>query len=184
MRPGARALFACASCAAFLVVGAAGLGCGKKADDKADPQGSGSAPAVEPDRYVGALSLDGKPLEITRCRPGHNESQAIHLDLVTTAGVLRFVPYVPQMRWNPKPDSTEPGAPIECTDLQRSWGGGNRPDGTTYFRGRLIFYCKFGTSVIAGDVNVDCGNITPLERKLLDENQKKNRDKVSTPPPR
>jgi hypothetical protein len=102
---------------------------------------------------------------------------SIYVDLVTAAGVLRFIPYVPEMRWNPRPESGEPGAAVACR-LQRSWGGGSRPDRTTYFRGQLIFSCETAAGTLAGDVTLDCGNISPLERKLLDEGRQQKLEEL------
>lgn len=170
MRLGALALVASGACVAL------GACRGKKAADDAKPA---DAAAPVPDRISGTLTVDGKPLAIGQCRPGRDAS--IHVDLVTAAGVLRFVPYEPKMFWNPRPESTDRGAPLACTDLQRSWGGATRADGTTYFRGRLIFSCKGEAGAITGDVTVDCGNISPLERKLLDEGRQRKLDELKRP---
>jgi hypothetical protein len=187
VRLGALGLLA-ASCACVVVAAGAGAGAagcrGKPAtdDEPATASGSGSGsgstavprPPV-PDQISGTLTLDGKPLAISKCRPGRDVS--IYVDLVTAAGVLRFVPYVPEMRWNPRPESAEPGVAVACR-LQRSWGGGSRPDRTTYFRGQLIFSCKTATGTLDGDVTLDCGNISPLERKLLDEGRQQKLEEL------
>ena len=171
MRPGALALLVAGG-----ACGALGACRGKPAADDAGPAaGSASAaprPAV-PDQLSGTLTLDGKPLAMVKCRPGRDTS--IYVDLVTSAGVLRYVPYDPQLFWNPRSDSTERGAAMPCR-LRRSWGGATRPDGTTYFRGQLIFSCKSEAGTLAGDVTLDCGNISPIERKLLDAGRQQKLD--------
>jgi hypothetical protein len=173
MRPLALLGLACA-CAGLAA-------CGKKgADDKEQkpPPAAEAQPRAEvPDKIEGKLTLDGKPLAITKCRPGRAAS--IYVDLVTEVGALRFLPYQSkQMYWNPRPEWDERGLPVECTDLRRSWGGGTRDDGTTYFRGQLIFSCRGAPGVLAGDVTVDCGDITPLERRLLDESRRRKLDEL------
>jgi hypothetical protein len=144
------------------------------------PEGAAARRAV-PDQISGTLTFDGRPLAIKSCRPGQ-AGGLVHVDLVTASGALRFVAYdASQMFWNSQPESTERGAPLPCTELRRSWGGGPRPDGTAYFRGRLVFSCRGAAGAVAGDVTVDCGNISPLERQLLDQNRQQKLDELERP---
>lgn len=146
------------------------------------------APPV-PDKIEGTLTLDGKPLEVVKCRPGRDGT--IYLDLVTAAGALRFVGgEAAQMYWNPRPDANERGAAVACSIPHRSWGGGTRDGGATYFRGELAFACRGAPGApgaIEGKVSIDCGDISPLERQLLDESRRRKRDELeraaSEPPP-
>jgi hypothetical protein len=168
---------------------ASALGCkgkpageGKPAPpDAARAAAAAAAPAPPvPDKIEGTLTLDGKPLEVTRCRPGRDGT--IFLDLVTAAGALRFVGGEgTKMYWNPRPDSAERGAAIECSIPHRSWGGGTRADGTSYFRGELAFSCRGSAGAFEGKLSADCGNITPMERSLLDESRRKKRDELGVP---
>ena len=75
-----------------------------------------------PDKLAGTLALDGKPLALVACRPAH----AVHTYLVveTDRGALKFADQ--QLTWS--------GEPLTCSKLDRSWGGGNRPDGSSYWR--------------------------------------------------
>lgn len=108
----------------------------------------------------GTLSLDGKPLAITKCRAGRGVTTYVALE--TAEGTLRFEDK--QLFWS--------NAKLECTKLDRSWGGGLRKDGTSYFRGHLIFVCRAPTGQpLTGDVQVDCGGITDEERRELDRNR-------------
>ena len=120
-----------------------------------------------PSREVtGALELDGKPLDITRCAAGRGVTT--YVELITASGKLRFEDK--QLFWS----ASDPGRgePLQCDKLDRSWGGGLRKDGTSYFRGHLIFVCRgpSGQS-ITGDLQLDCGAITADERQQLDKNQ-------------
>jgi len=63
---------------------------------------------------------------------------------------------------------------LACQKLDRSWGGGVRKDGAAYFRGTLAFRC----SALAGDLTLDCGQITPEEAAKLSH----NRSAAITPP--
>lgn len=153
------------------------VGC-KSAEDKpkAEP-----ARLVVPDKLSGTITRNGAPLALAKCRPGREA--AIYVDLVTPDGALRFLAYEGmQLFWNPAPDRAGRGAPLACTKLDRSWGGATRPDGTTYFRGRLDFVCSGDAGAFAGAVDVDCGNISPLERKLLDDGRQRKRDELDPPP--
>ena len=95
----------------------------------------------------GTLTVDGAPAELVACRPGH----AVHVfvDVDSTKGTLRFGEG--KLAWN--------GAPLTCSKLDRSWGGGIRSNGSAYFRGTLAFRCDR----IAGELTLDCGGITPEE---------------------
>jgi hypothetical protein len=182
MRPPALALLGIA-CSAALSPGCKGDRADEARPPPLPPADAGSAaprPAV-PDKIDGTLMLDGKPLEIVRCRPGRDT--AIYVDLVTASGALRFVGgEATRMYWNPKPDATERGAAIECEIPHRSWGGGTRKDGATYFRGELAFSCRGPAGALEGKVSVDCGNISPLERKLLDDGRRRKREELASPP--
>jgi hypothetical protein len=156
--------------------------------DRQAPDGEGARPApalpprpIVPDRIDGTLTLDGKPLQITRCRPGHDDT--VYVDLVTAAGALRFVSgESAHMYWNPSPDANERGEPIECSIPHRSWGGAMRPDdGTTYFRGELAFSCRAPAGALEGKLALDCGNITPLERMQLDDGRRRRREATERP---
>src|SRR5262245_6455124 len=82
------------------------------------------------DKIEGSIRLDGKPHAITGCRPGRDGS--LYVDLITAAGTLRWIAYEERrMLWS--------GAPVECTKIDRTWGGGSRSDGTSYVRGHFAF---------------------------------------------
>lgn len=118
------------------------------------------ASGVVADRIDGTLTVDGAPVAITTCRPGRGVTTFV--ELVTAKGTLRFENK--QLSWD--------GKLLECTKLDRSWGGGQRPDGSAYFRGTLRFAC----GAISGDVTVDCGGITSTERAQLDANRQQMLD--------
>ena len=139
------------------------IGCSKREEPPAPAPGSGAAST---DKIEGTLTVDGAPAPITACRPGHGVTTFV--ELVTAAGTLRFENK--QLAWN--------GEVLACTKLDRSWGGGTRPDGTAYWRGTLRFSCdRAGTNDsrpqerVTGDLTVDCGGITPTERAQLDANR-------------
>ena len=115
---------------------------------------------------TGALELDGKPLDITRCVAGRGVTT--YVEVITAAGKLRFEDK--QLFWA----ASNPGRGdlLQCDKLDRSWGGGQRKDGTSYFRGHLIFVCRgpSGQS-LTGDLQLDCGGITTDERAQLDKNR-------------
>ena len=128
--------------------------------DKSDKQ---KPPSPE---VRGTLSLDGKQLEITRCVAGRGVTT--YVELITVLGKLRFEDK--QLFWS----ASDPGRgdPLQCDKLDRSWGGGLRKDGTSYFRGHLIFVCAGPAGQrITGDVQLDCGGITADERQELDKNR-------------
>ena len=145
--------------AALLVAACA---CGKR-DDK--PPDKHDKPARR--EVTGTLSLDGKPLEVAQCRAGRGVTT--YVELVTAQGTLRFEDK--QLFWASSAASDR-GERLQCDKLDRSWGGGLRKDGTSYFRGHLIFRCRGPAGEqLAGDVQVDCGAITPEERAELDKNR-------------
>lgn len=115
---------------------------------------------------TGTLSIGGRDVaSAMTCRPG----AAVHIfvDIVTPEGTLRFEDQ----------KLTLGGAPLACTKLDRSWGGGRRPGNVAYWRGTLAFECTGEAGrVVRGDLALDCGNITPAERAALDANRKTLRD--------
>ena len=127
--------------------------------------GSTNEPPVVGSRDVvtGTLVVDGKPVALTGCKPGH--SVHTFVEVVTASGKLRFEDQ--RLYWNPAPDAITRGELLTCGKLDRSWGGGNRADGTSYWRGTLVFACSGYT----GDLVLDCGDITATERAQLDANR-------------
>jgi hypothetical protein len=125
-----------------------------------------------PDTLKGSLTVGGKPAELTSCKVGHHE----HVYIDTPLGRLHFEDA--KLRWTPR-DRSE--ALLDCKKLDRSWGGGNRADGSSYFRGQLKFECSLGDNAIAGDLMLDCGDISDAERKQLDANRQELLDKQKTP---
>jgi hypothetical protein len=140
------------------------IGCSKREVPPPAPTPASTPAAAPADKIEGMLTIDGAPVPITACRPGHGVSTFV--ELVTAAGTLRFENK--QLSWN--------GEVLACTKLDRSWGGGTRPDGTAYWRGTLRFECDRksprGGDRASGDITVDCGGITPTERAQLDANRK------------
>jgi hypothetical protein len=133
--------------------------------------GTDPAPSIEVvtpiaarDVITGSITAAGQTVTPTACRPGH----AVHtfVEVLTSAGKLRFEDQ--QLYWNPIPDAVTRGDRLDCTKLDRSWGGGNRTDGTSYWRGTLDFTC----GPITGKLELDCGSITPAERAQLDGNRR------------
>jgi hypothetical protein len=171
-----------ATIANALVIGVLAIGCSNSERDQPAPrpQGSGSAAPAVPDKIEGSLIVDGKTVAITACRPGR--ATTTFVELLTAEGVLRFEDR--QLFWQRDPNAVSRGEVLTCSKLDRSWGGGTRPDGNAYFRGLLRFDCT-GARAISGDVTVDCGNITPTERAQLDENRKQMLDeqKQGSAPP-
>lgn len=152
-----------ASRSKWLVLVAALAACSSKKSEPPARDDAAVAPrAVVPDKLDGTLTLDGAPLAITACKPGRDT--AIFVDLVTARGTLRWIAYEEQkVLWN--------GAPVACTRLTRTWGGGTRPtDHTTYVRAQLGFEC----GALRGELALECGNIDPFERKLLDDSRRKH----------
>lgn len=133
--------------------------CGGKSDDQVvEVLGSSSATDV----VKGSLTVDGKAVTLGACKPGHSVHPLV--ELITSAGKLRFEDQ--QLYWNPIADAPTRGDKLTCEKLDRSWGGGVRlpGDGTSYWRGKLWFRC----GPIVGELELDCGNITPTERAQLD----------------
>ncbi len=132
--------------------------CGKSDDQVVEVLGSSSATDV----VKGSLTVDGKVVTLGACRPGHSVHPLV--ELITSAGKLRFEDQ--QLYWNPIADAPTRGDKLTCAKLDRSWGGGVRlpGDGTSYWRGKLWFTC----GAIAGELELDCGNITSTERAQLD----------------
>lgn len=128
--------------------------------------GSSKDAAPSAREIEGTLTLAGTPVEMRACRPGRGVTT--YVELVTARGKLRFEDR--QLFWSTDPAGGR-GETLACDRLERSWGGGTRTDGTSYFRGRLIFACTGAIGAIAGDVTVDCGGITPEERAQLDKNR-------------
>ena len=119
------------------------------------------------DVFRGAVVVDGKPVTMTACKPGH--SAHVFIEVVTGSGKLRFEDQ--RLYWNPAPDSITRGDALTCSKLDRSWGGGNRNNGTSYWRGSLAFACVDERGArFAGDLVLDCGDITAEERTELDRN--------------
>lgn len=116
----------------------------------------GKTEAPRSKEITGTLSVAGKSLAPTQCRPGRNLTTFV--EVVTPDGTLRFEDQ--KLFWTDEP--------LTCTRLDRSWGGGTRLDKTSYWRGTLSFDCKRGADVITGDLTLDCGNITAQERAQLD----------------
>lgn len=117
---------------------------------------------------TGTLSFDGAPAQLVRCRPGHAVNVFVEVD--TSVGTLRFGDGA--LSWR--------GGEQTCQKLDRSWGGGVRRDGTAYFRGTLSFRC--GT--LAGDLTLDCGQISPQEGAEIAKNRAATRSRgTSSKPP-
>ncbi len=144
--------------ARWLVVLALAAGC----KDKAPPAESTQDPRLG--EISGTLFVDKKPVGQLACRPG----AAVHIfvEVVSPAGVLRFEDQ--KLSWK--------GEPLTCKQLDRSWGGGRRPNNEAYWRGTLAFDCVAGETTVSGNLLLDCGRITPEERAQLDANRKKLQD--------
>jgi hypothetical protein len=113
---------------------------------------------------TGTITVDGTPLTVASCRPGRDVTT--YVEALTSAGVLRFEDR--QLFWSADPMAITRGEVLTCEQLDRSWGGGTRADGTAYWRGTLVFRCKAGARAISGDLKLDCGHITAEERAQLD----------------
>jgi hypothetical protein len=123
------------------------------------------APSKKPAHDVrGTLSLENAPLAISACTVGRGITTFV--ELATEKGTLRFEDQ--RLFWS--------GAELACSRLDRSWGGGQRKDGSHYFRGTLIFVCKGPPGALAGDLTIDCGGTTLAEKADLDANRKKMLD--------
>ena len=153
----------------FAVAALAGCKSSRDSQDRHASDGSGSGVVFAGDasrEVTGTLVVDGKPQLVTECRPGHSTST--YVELVATAGKLRFENKA--LYWTAKPHDLSPGQRLDCEKLDRSWGGGLRGDGSSYFRGKLDFACTGKQVVVTGELQLDCGNITALERAQLDRN--------------
>ncbi|MBL0213655.1 MAG: hypothetical protein IPQ07_07220 [Myxococcales bacterium] len=114
----------------------------------------------------GTLVIAGETVTVTKCRPDHGLSTYVVLE--NAKGAVRFEDK--RMFWSSRdPEGTTQGHALDCTKLDRSWGGGVRLDNTAYWRGTLAFECKDGATPITGQLTLDCGNITPEERASLDQ---------------
>lgn len=120
------------------------------------------------DVITGTLAVDGQPQTMLACNAGH--SPHVFVEVLTTSGRLRFEEQV--LYWTTDTAATDRGDPLACEQLDRSWGGGTRMDGTSYFRGTLVFRCTRGKMPFIGDMTIDCGNITAGEREGLDRNRR------------
>ncbi|MDB4961778.1 MAG: hypothetical protein JWP01_1777 [Myxococcales bacterium] len=140
------------------------VGCGKRSSDP--------GPSATSREVTGTITVDGTPLTVASCRPGRDITT--YVEALTSAGVLRFEDR--QLFWSADPMAIARGEVLTCEQLDRSWGGGTRADGTAYWRGTLVFRCKAGARSITGDLKLDCGNITAEERAQLDHNRQELRD--------
>jgi hypothetical protein len=124
-------------------------------------------PAAHQADVTGTLTVDGAPAQLARCRPGHAVFVFVEVD--TTLGTLRFGDG--KLAWQ--------GSELTCQKLDRSWGGGVRRDGTAYFRGTLAFRC----GKLAGDLVLDCGQISPQEGAELARNRAAAKPQKPSPSP-
>jgi len=115
-------------------------------------------------RVTGTLSVGGEALSPLTCRPG----RAAHafVEVVSPKGILRFEDRA--LFWTADVNAVGAAPSSRGGKLDRSWGGGSRPDGSSYWRGILVFECTLGPTVVRGDLDLDCGNITAEERQQLD----------------
>ncbi len=114
----------------------------------------------------GTLVIAGETVTVTKCRPDHAFTTYVVLE--NARGAVRFEDK--RMFWSASdPEGATQGHPLDCTKLERSWGGGVRLDNTAYWRGTLAFDCKDGATQLTGQLTLDCGNITPEERAQLDK---------------
>ena len=114
----------------------------------------------------GTLVIGGETATVTRCRPDH--ALTTYVVLETAKGAVRFEDR--RLYWNPDDaEGVTGGHPLDCTKLDRSWGGGVRLDNTAYWRGTLAFDCAYAGTKVTGDLVLDCGNITAEERASLDK---------------
>jgi hypothetical protein len=123
---------------------------------------------------TGTLKLEGEAVTVTKCRPDRG-ADGTYVVLETAKGAIRFENK--QLWWNAQDnEGIAPGAVLDCKKLDRSWGGGVRTDGSSYFRGTLAFDCSDGPKTAVGDLTLDCGNITAEERGQLDQHRKEMQD--------
>lgn len=146
------------ACASFVL-----LACGGKSEDPIVVEVTGTASST--DVVKGSFVVDGAPATLGACKPGHSTRPFV--ELVTSKGKLRFENQV--LYWHADPNAITRGSELACSKLDRSWGGGVRMpgDGTSYWRGKLWFRCE-SPAKLEGELELDCGNITPTERAQLD----------------
>ncbi|MGE0868284.1 MAG: hypothetical protein AB7P03_06975 [Kofleriaceae bacterium] len=157
---------ACTSAAVVAVIA-----CGVGACERDAPRPRPSA--KRSDIMAGPLVVDRVPHDIAACQPGHTDH--VFVEAVTDAGVLRFDQQ--KLYWR-SPGAPAPGQELTCERLDRSWGGGTRKDGTSYWRGWLDVVCA-GPPRIEGKLKLDCGGITAKERFELDKNARAARTRGS-----
>lgn len=150
-----------------------GASCHRREASDGGSTGSGATSAVPAgDRMTGTLRLGATDLALTACHAGQGETT--YVEVTTAAGRLRFE--AKQLFWQPDAATKARGEALACGDIRRSWGGGQRDDGSSFFRGTLRFRCEVpGGAPLIGDLTLDCGGVTANERKLLDENGAKAR---------
>jgi hypothetical protein len=119
------------------------------------------------DVFTGEITVGADKPALIACKPG--KTARVFVEVVTSKGKLRFEDMA--LYWNASADSPMRGDRLECAKLDRSWGGGNRMDGTSYWRGTLAFACMHGEVSISGNLDLDCGMITAEERVQLDKNR-------------
>jgi len=130
----------------------AGAGC----DKQPDSSGAVKPAAVHQDRVQGTLSLAGKDLALGACTAGYDRGTWV--EVATATGALHFE--TKQLSWA--------GQVVPCTQLDRRWGGGQRDNGSAFWRGTLLFQCTTPAGPLHGDLTLDCGHTTDAERTELD----------------
>jgi hypothetical protein len=133
--------------------------------------GACGKPGPAPERLdglevTGSLTVEGVAARLERCRPGHAVHVFVEID--SSLGTLRFGEG--KLYWD--------GNELACAKLDRSWGGGIRQDGSSYFRGTLAFRC----GKLAGDLKLSCGHVTAQEAAQLDANQAAARGSAGAAP--
>jgi len=132
----------------------------------------GKSVPARPPEVTGTLVVGGETLSPLSCRPG----RAVHtfVEVRSPKGILRFEDKA--LYWTDDANAVGAGTRLTCGKLDRSWGGGSRPDGSSYWRGILVFECMNGETPLKGDLDLDCGNITAQERQQLDGQRENMRD--------
>jgi len=143
-----------------LAVCAALVAC-SRSDEPPEPAAKSGSARPGALGVVGEVAIDGKPASPTACRPGTGASGTF-IQIDTTRGAIRF---------EDKQLSID-GVVVACKKLDRSWGGGHRANGTSYWRGMLDVDCDR----VRGRLDIDCGDITAEERAQLDANRKEMRE--------